>query len=112
MRVINAVAALSGVLALIMLAYAHHGLAADPHVGFVYIAAGAQLATAVAGIAIAGRSGRLNLIAGALMLGGATIFAGAIYLNAFHMGPPHGTAPVGGAIMIAGWLALAFAKPQ
>ncbi len=111
MRVLNIASALSGALALVMLAFAHHALADDPDGGIVLVGAIAQLAAAGAGLAIANRSGRLNLIAGALIVGGAALFAQAIYLGAFHLYTLHILAPVGGAAMIAGWIMLAFTKP-
>jgi uncharacterized membrane protein YgdD (TMEM256/DUF423 family) len=110
MRIINIVSALSGACALLMLGVSHHMLAADPDVAFVYMAAAAQLSAAIAGLAIANRTGKLNLIAGALLLGGATLFAGTIYLGAFHVHALHALAPVGGAAVILGWITLAFAK--
>jgi uncharacterized membrane protein YgdD (TMEM256/DUF423 family) len=111
MRLLNIFAALSGALALAMLAVAHHALAADPDVSFVYLAAGAQLAAAAAGLALANRTGRLNLICGALIVGGAALFAGVIYLGAFRFHAVHALAPIGGGAMILGWVGLAFAKP-
>jgi uncharacterized membrane protein YgdD (TMEM256/DUF423 family) len=110
MRFLHIASALSGALALVMLAMAVHAWAGDPHVGFVYFAAGSQLAAACAGLAIANRSGRINLIAGWLIVAGAFEFAGFIYLNAFGF-DIHGPAAIGGFAMIAGWIVLAFAKP-
>ena len=111
MRILNAAAALSGGLGLAMLAVAYHVLSGDPDVSFVYMAAGAQLAAACAGLAVAQRTGLLNAIAGWLIVGGALVFGASIYLGALHVHGLHMLAPVGGAAMIAGWLALAFAKP-
>lgn len=111
MRLLNIGAALSGAVSLLMLAYAHHGLAGDPDAAFVFLAAGAQLAAAAAGLAISNRIGRLNAIAGALIVGGAALFAAVIYLGAFHIHTLHMLAPIGGLAMTAGWVTLAFAKP-
>ncbi|MEJ0058768.1 MAG: DUF423 domain-containing protein [Terricaulis sp.] len=111
MRIINIVAALSGLSALLMLVASHHIFAGDPEVSFIYMAAATQLSAATAGLAIANRTGRLNLIAGALLLGGATVFAGTIYLGAFHLPSIHALAPIGGAAVLLGWLTLAFTKP-
>ncbi|MBL8549766.1 MAG: hypothetical protein JNJ73_07255 [Hyphomonadaceae bacterium] len=112
MRALHIAAALSGALALVALATARHG-AGGGNFGAVYIAGFTQLASAAAGLAIAVRAGRLNLLAGALILGGAALFAGVIYIAAFLAPLPLGfLAPVGGAAMIAGWLLLAFAPPK
>ena len=111
MRALNIAAALSGALSLAMLAVAHHALSGDPDIAFVYLAAAAQLSAACAGLAIANRAGRLNAIAGALIVGGAFLFAAAIHLGAFKVHALHALAPIGGAAMIAGWITLAFARP-
>jgi len=114
MRLLNALAAMSGAFSIAMLAAAAHAAAASPALaanaqtgGFI------QLAIAAAVLAMANRAGRLNLIAGAVLLAGATLFAGAQYAALFGL-PTTGTmiAPVGGVLMIGGWLILAFAKPR
>ena len=110
MRVLNICAALSGALALIALAARHAKPDAD--ISVLMLAAIAQLGAAAAGLAIANRSGRLNAIAGAIILAGACIFSGEIYFGAYTGN--HSLimlAPVGGTLMIVGWIALAFAKP-
>ncbi len=58
------------------------------------------------GLALANRSGRLNLVAGALILGGAALFADALYAHALAM-----LALVVGSALILGWGVLAFAIP-
>lgn len=74
MRLLNIFAALSGVLALGMLVLAAHALQPTPEdLERIKLAAYLQLGAAGAGLAIANRSGRLNLIAGAMILLGAAI---------------------------------------
>jgi uncharacterized membrane protein YgdD (TMEM256/DUF423 family) len=110
MRWLNVIAALTGAAALMMLAAAHH-LEHDSDFNNVLVAGLAQLSAAAVGIAIANRTGMLNEIAGALILLGANIFAGEIYMSSFQGN--HGfaiLAPVGGALLIGGWVLLAFAK--
>ena len=112
MRLINALSALSGAFALAALAAAHHLAAPDAAQGVV-LAGIVELAAACAGLAIANRAGRFNMIAGALILAGATLFAGEIYVHAFlNNAAFEPLAPVGGAISIAGWILLAFAAPR
>jgi uncharacterized membrane protein YgdD (TMEM256/DUF423 family) len=111
MRIMNICAALSGAAALIMLAVTHH-MRGDADYAFVLMAAVAQLGAAAAGLAIANRTGLVNAVAGALMLGGADLFAAEICLSTFNDSHPfHMLAPIGGAAMILGWIVLAFARP-
>jgi uncharacterized membrane protein YgdD (TMEM256/DUF423 family) len=116
MRLLNVFAALSGLIALIALVYAAHALSAEaPEAAHaierIKLAAFIQIGAAAAGLAIANRTGRLNLIAGALILGGAAVFSGALYaVSAF--GAPALLAPVGGVTLLAGWVVLAFARPS
>ena len=113
MRLLNIVAALSGVIALFMLVIAAHALQPAPDdLDRIQLAAYLQLAAAAAGLAIANRSGRLNLIAGAMILLGAALFSGTLYALAItHSRALIMLAPVGGSTLILGWLTLAFAKP-
>lgn len=115
MRLTNICAAFSGLIALAMLVAAAHPLrdalqAVD--LDRIKLGAFVQMGAACAGLAIANRSGRLNTVAGALILGGAGLFAGALYAisltssHAFAM-----LAPIGGSTLIIGWAVLAFAKP-
>ncbi|HVK79457.1 MAG TPA: DUF423 domain-containing protein [Verrucomicrobiae bacterium] len=113
MRLLNVFAALSGALALIVLVMVAHFLALSPeNIERMQTGAFIQLFAAVAGLAIANRAGRLNLIAGAMILTGAAIFAGTLYglaiteSRSFVM-----LAPVGGITLILGWITLAFTKP-
>lgn len=113
MRLLNVLAALSGALALIMLTIAAHVLPLEPaDAERLRLGAYIQLFAAAACLAIANRAGRLNLIAGAMLLGGAALFAAALYTLAItHAGLAAKFAPFGGITMIAGWFLLAFAKP-
>lgn len=113
MRLLNVLAALSGLIALVMLVLAAHALQPGPE-GLERIKLGAylQLGAAAAGLAIANRSGRINLIAGALILAGAAIFSGTLYTIAItHSRALVMLAPVGGITLILGWVALLFTKP-
>jgi uncharacterized membrane protein YgdD (TMEM256/DUF423 family) len=113
MRLLNVFAALSGVTALVMLVLAAHALQPAPEdLERIQLGAFLQLGAAAAGLAIANRSGRLNLIAGAMILAGAALFAGTLYTLAItHSRAIVMLAPIGGITLILGWFALAFAKP-
>lgn len=113
MRLLNVFAALSGLAALAMLVLAAHALQPAPDdLERIELAASIQLGAAAAGLAIANRTGRLNLIAGVLILAGATVFAGTLYtLAVTHSRAVVMLAPVGGIALLLGWLTLAFAKP-
>lgn len=113
MRLLNVFAALSGVVALGMLVLAAHALQPAPEdLERIQLGAYLQLGAAAAGLAIANRSGRLNLIAGAMILLGAAVFAGTLYMLAItHSHALIMLAPVGGITLILGWVTLVFAKP-
>jgi uncharacterized membrane protein YgdD (TMEM256/DUF423 family) len=113
MRLLNVFAALSGLVALGMLVLAAHALQPAPEdLERIKLAAFLQLGAAAAGLAIANRSGPLNLIAGGLILGGAAIFAGTLYAVAItHSRALVMLAPVGGITLILGWALLVFTKP-
>ncbi len=113
MRLLNVFAALSGVAALVMLVLAAHALQPAPDdLERIQLGAFLQLGAAAAGLAIANRSGRLNLIAGVMILAGAALFSGTLYTLAItHSRAIVMLAPVGGITLILGWLTLAFAKP-
>lgn len=113
MRWINVVAAATGLVALVMLVLAAHALQPAPEdLERLRMAAYLQLFSACAGLAIANRVGRMNLIAGALILAGATLFAAALYTLAIaHSHAILMIAPVGGISMIFGWALLIVAKP-
>ena len=114
MRLLNVFAALSGVLALVMLVLAAHALQPAPEdLERIKLAAFLQLSAAGAGVAIANRSARLNLVAGAMILLGAAIFSGTLYTLAItHSRAFIMLAPVGGITLILGWVVLVFAKPS
>lgn len=116
MRIVNIAAALSGLVALgFLVAAAHllHDVLQPPDLDRIRLGAFVQMGAACAGLAIANRSGRLNCIAGALILLGAASFAGALYGLSLTQNPVFGHfAPVGGIALIAGWLALAFTRPS
>jgi len=116
MRLLNAFAAFSGLIALVMLVLAAHALRdtlTPENLERIKLGAFLQLGAAAAGLAIANRTGALNLIAGALILAGAAIFAITLYTLA--MLGPHGftfLASIGGITLIVGWVILIFTKPR
>ena len=111
MRALNIAAALSGALALAMLALSAHALSGEGAErvlldGFI------QLSAAAAGLAISNRAGWINFAAGALILAGAAVFAGVLYtISLTHDRSLAMAAPAGGFALILGWALLAFAKP-
>jgi uncharacterized membrane protein YgdD (TMEM256/DUF423 family) len=115
MRVVSVVAALSGLIALTMLVAAAHPLRdalAPVDLDRIELAAFVQLGAACAGLAISNRTGRLNTIAGALILAGAALFAGVLYaISLLHSQSFAILAPVGGSTLIVGWAVLVFARP-
>lgn len=116
MRMINICAALSGLVALAMLIAASHPLRdvlQPTDLDRIELAAFVHMGAACAGLAIANREGRLNAIAGALILGGAALFAGALYAISFSGSHAFAmAAPIGGLALVSGWALLAFAKPE
>jgi len=111
MRVIHILAGLTGAEAFIALAYATHVAGGDP--GPMTMGALAQLSAACAGLALAHRSGRFTLIAAAVLLLGANIFAGVIQMSTLVGDHPFRIlAPVGGSLLILGWILAAFTKPN
>lgn len=114
MRLLNIFAALSGLIALVMLVLAAHALQPAPEdLQRIQLGAFIQLGAAAAGLALSNRSGRLNLIAGAMILAGAAIFAGTLYALAItHSRALVMLAPIGGLTLILGWFALLFSKPN
>jgi uncharacterized membrane protein YgdD (TMEM256/DUF423 family) len=114
MRLLNAFAALSGLIALVMLVLAAHALRESltpENLERIHLGAFIQMGAAAAGLAIANRTGRLNLIAGVMILAGAGIFAATLYALAL-MGPHSFVflAPIGGITLMLGWALLIFAK--
>jgi uncharacterized membrane protein YgdD (TMEM256/DUF423 family) len=79
----------------------------------IHLGAFIQLIAAAAALAITNRDGVLNLIAGVMILGGAALFAVALYILAVTHSPALiMLAPLGGITLIAGWIALALTKPR
>lgn len=111
------VAALMGGLAVVMGAFAAHGL--RPVLSERMLATfetGARyqmyhaLAIGLAAFAMRGRASRLANIAAALFLTGTLLFSGSLYLLALTGVTSLGmVTPVGGLSLIAGWAALALA---
>lgn len=103
-------AALNGAVAVALGAFAAHG--AGPAIkSLLTTGAGYQLAHAVLAVAIAVWTGRPRLatLAGWLAASGGLIFAVALSMIGLLRLPAMGVvAPIGGILMIAGWLLLAF----
>ncbi len=114
MRLVNVFAAISGALALFMLVVAAHVLSLAPADSErLHLAAFLQLSAAITGLALSGRSGRLNAIAATMILAGAALFSGTLYALAIaHARSFVMLAPIGGTTLILGWLLLAAAKPE
>lgn len=116
-RVWIAIGALMGALAVAAAAYAAHAPAAqvavDPNRAKA-LASAVQMqgwhALAIVAVGLLGTAGGWpGHAAGALFLIGTALFCGAVYIPLFG-GPSLGmTAPVGGTMLIIGWLALAVA---
>ncbi len=98
-------AALSGALAVIAGAYGAHG-AHGPAVEWLRTGAHYQLVHALAALVLLGRP--LGRAAGWCFVGGGALFAGTLY--AMALGAPlwfGAITPLGGLLLIAGWLVLA-----
>ncbi len=98
-------AALSGVLAVIAGAYGAHG-AHGSAVEWLRTGSHYQLVHAVAALALLGRP--MGRAAGWCFVGGGALFAGTLY--AMGLGAPlwfGAITPIGGLLLIAGWLVLA-----
>lgn len=99
---LNAIAALSAALAIAAGAFGAHGAATPQAAEWLRTGGLYQLIHAVAALAIVGSAGRGPAW---LLLGGAALFAGTLYVMAF--GGPRwlgAVTPIGGTLMIAGWL--------
>ncbi len=116
MRLWILAAAVNGFLALVLGAYAAHGLggrAEAERVGWVEVGAdyGLSHALALLGVGLlAGRTARPRMtlrLAGWAFLAGTLLFSGGLYVmgvtGARALGP---VVPVGGLLLMAGWLAL------
>jgi uncharacterized membrane protein YgdD (TMEM256/DUF423 family) len=109
MNRIMVAAALSGALGVAAGAYGAHG-AADPQAA-QWLSTGSlyQMVHAAAALALASRHPRIA----ALLLAGAALFALTLY--AMALGAPRwlgAVTPLGGVMMIAGWLALALVSAR
>jgi uncharacterized membrane protein YgdD (TMEM256/DUF423 family) len=106
-------AALSGALAVAAGAFGAHGAASEQARGWLQTGGGYQLAHAVAavGAVLLVRAGLPAAVWAAwLFVIGAAVFAGALY--GLALGGPRvlgAVAPIGGLLMIAGWLVIAWA---
>lgn len=99
-------AALSAAIAIAAGAFGAHGASSPQAADWLKTGGLYQLVHAVAAIALTGKADG----AAALMLGGAAIFAGTLYLMA--VGLPHwlgAVTPIGGSLMIIAWLWAAWA---
>ncbi len=109
-RIWVAIGAIMGALAVAAAAYAAHA-PIDP-VRAKALASAVQMqgwhALALVAVGLVGASGGWPMhVAGALFLMGLALFCGAVYLPLFG-GPSLGmTAPVGGTMLIVGWLVFA-----
>jgi uncharacterized membrane protein YgdD (TMEM256/DUF423 family) len=111
------IAAVMGALAVVMGAFAAHGLQARlSEKMLATFATGAQyqmvhaLAMGLAAFAVRGRAARLANSAAALFLAGILLFSGSLYVLAFTGVTALGMiTPLGGLSFIAGWIMLALA---
>ncbi len=105
-RPILAAAALSAALAIMAGAFGAHGAASPAAAGWLQTGGAYQLTHAVAALVLMRWLLRTEAV---LLLAGAAVFAFALY--ALALGGPRSlgaVAPVGGLIMIAGWLLAAY----
>lgn len=110
-------AALMGALAVVMGAFAAHGLQAVLNERMLAVfETGARyqmvhaLAMGLAALAARGRAARLASLAAALFLAGILLFSGSLYMLAFTGVTALGMiTPLGGLSFIAGWTLLALA---
>jgi uncharacterized membrane protein YgdD (TMEM256/DUF423 family) len=111
-KIWTGLAALNGLCAVAMGAFATHGMTSPKLAGWLHTGSTYQMYHAIAVIAALGlsRSGlrRMGLVA-ALFLAGTLFFSGSLYAMAF--GGPRilgAVAPVGGAAFMLGWLVMAW----
>lgn len=98
-------AAINGVMAVALGAFAAHGMTDDHAIGLMKTAATYQMVHAAASLYAAEK----DAVSGALLSLGAMIFALSLYAIAFGCPVVLGAiAPIGGAGMIAGWLVLLY----
>lgn len=110
-RYLAAFAAFNGAMAVAIGAFGAHGVSADVK-ALLTTGASYQLAHALLGLVCAGVAPRLSMaaVAGWVSSAGGLIFCLAVTLLGVLDIPVFGAvAPVGGVLMILGWLILAFA---
>eukprot|EP00051_Salpingoeca_urceolata_P017672 m.243434 g.243434 ORF g.243434 m.243434 type:complete len:138 (-) comp19020_c3_seq5:166-579(-) len=112
-RVLLRLGAVSGALAVVFGAFGAHGLKSritnESRLQAWATAAHYQLAHSLA-ICVCGLLPRPASTAGNLFLGGVTLFSGSIYALVLLDKPVLGAiTPIGGSLLIAGWVALALA---
>jgi uncharacterized membrane protein YgdD (TMEM256/DUF423 family) len=105
--------ALNGLLAVAAGAYGRHGFADDFPREMFAIGSEYQMWHALALLAVALLASRpgtrqgLLLVAGSAFVTGIVLFSGSLYWLAVHGTPPvAGSAPLGGVLLMLGWLAL------
>lgn len=114
MRLLNACAAASGLIALVLLSYSSHGMSQlGDAAANLRLAATVLLISATAAVFASGRRWRLDVPAGALIIAGATLFTLGISLSALlNIRTFSWIAPLGGVSMMLGWIVLAFSSPR
>lgn len=106
MLIIGIAAALSGAIAVAAGAFGAHGAAGPVEAGWFATGGLYQLIHAVAALTVM----RLSRVSAATLLVGVAIFSFSLY--AMALGAPRwlgAIAPVGGTILIAGWISVAWA---
>lgn len=105
--------AVNGLIAVIMAALAAHGLEVIGAARLQMLRNAVQmhgwhaLAMVACGIWAMLGGGRLALAAGAVFLAGIVVFCGAVYALALAQAPVGFLAPIGGGLLMVGWLLLA-----
>lgn len=116
MKILVILAGLNGAMAVGTGAYGWHSLSAEPDIRDIFMM-GSQYqmwhAIAILGAALlttlseAAAGSKLLMIAGGLFQAGIVLFSGTLYaFGTLNIVPVEGAAPVGGIMLIAGWLAL------
>ena len=115
MRIWLILAGLNGAMAVGLDAWGWHAMEADPFGREMFgFAVRYQIYHALALVGVAwladGGSGRLAHAAGICLTGGIVLFSGTLYvLGAFEEVLLEGAAPVGGVLLMLGWLLMAVA---
>ena len=109
-RIVGAAGGLFGAFGVALSAYAAHAAGGDARQR-LYTAAGIALVHGVALVAWTPRASRIGDVARLALLIGVVLFSGS--LVAAHMyGLPTRLAPVGGSLLIAGWLFVAIDRAR